>query len=428
MSIGAHTVSVLPPAGGSPTDISCLVDSVSINHGRSDADSPPDAQSCTVEISLDTLTTALPPVIDIGAYLFVSTKVAGMTLDRFSGQISDISQGWDDAGAATPDHAIIQVVAMGYMAMLGRRVVGDVPWPQELDGARVARIMQAAGITLNPSKSDPGTVQLIPRDVDAQTALDLVQEAATDSGGMLWYTRSGGINYADAIHRRGASYALVLDSCDILVTPTWQRNTEALINKVSIGYGVPPDGGDQLRYQTQRDDLMTKWGTWDFSTSTQLAALADAQAMGLDLVTRYGEPVWILSALPIDVKSLSDADTQALLGLEIHSLINVTGMPAAGSVPTSAALWVEGWTETLTWAGHDLELVVSGFCRTAPAPWWNDVPDTQTWDSTAPALTWDSVSCLGPPVNQGRWDDQPATLRWNQIPPATTWDNYVPTD
>src|SRR5262252_3101060 len=82
MSIGAHTVSVLPPAGGSPTDISCLVDSVSINHGRSDADSPPDAQSCTVEISLDTLTTALPPVIDIGAYLFVSTKVAGMTLAR----------------------------------------------------------------------------------------------------------------------------------------------------------------------------------------------------------------------------------------------------------------------------------------------------------------------------------------------------------
>ena len=84
---------------------------------------------------------------------------------------------------------------------------------------------------------------------------------------------------------------------------------------------------------------------------------------------------------------------------------------------------MEGWTETLAYGVHDLELTVSGYCRTSPPPRWNDADPSLTWD-TAPG-SWDDAACLGPQPNLGRWDDQPATLRWDQVPPATTWNNYT---
>jgi hypothetical protein len=217
-----------------------------------------------------------------------------------------------------------------------------------------------------------------------------------------------------------------LDACDILVTPTWSRTTEALVNDVSIGYGVAPDGGEQPRFLGDRPDSKAKYGTYGYTTGTELAAAADATAMGTMLLTRNSTPVWVMSALPVDLDDLDATRTGALLGLDMHDLIQLTGLPAAGSVPTSTYLWVEGWTETLTYGGHDLELVVSGFCRTSPPPRWNDVNPATTWDS-AGAMTWDAAACFGPLPNLGRWDDTPATLRWDQVPPATTWDTYTPT-
>ena len=408
------------------TDLSCLVDEVSIHHGRDDSDSQPEASSCTLDISTDQ-PGGLPTMVDVGGVITVTTTLPTGQSVRFKGRVTDISQGWDDAGPATPDRPVAQVIATGSLADLGRRVVGDAPWPQQLDGARVAAILAAAGVTVSPATSDPGTVQILPRDVDSQPALDLAQAVASDAGGLVWALRAGEIRYADANHRRNTVAAMTLDACDVLVTPTWRRTTEGLINDVSIGYGVAPegdDGGEQPRYLADRPASKATFGTYGVSVSTQLAALEDAQAMGDLLLVRISAPVWLLGALPLDVANLSEADTAALLGLEMHSLLTVTGMPAAGSVPTSALLWVEGWRETLAWGVHSLELVVSGYCRTSPPPRWDDVNPATTWDSVG-AITWDDAACMGPQPNLGRWDDQPANLRWDQIAPAKTWDTYA---
>jgi len=424
--IGTHTVTMTPQGASQTVDISCLVDEVSIHHGRDDTSSQPDASSCTLDLSVDTTQTALPATLDVGATITVTTTVGATTRTRFAGTVTDISQGWDDAGEETPNAAIAQVIAMGSLAALGHRTVGDAPWPQQLDGARVKAILAAAGVTLDPLTSDPGKVQILARDVDSQPALDLAQSVADDASGLLWATRAGEIRYADSDHRRNAQPALELDACDVLVTPTWHRTSEGLINAVSIGYGVAASGSDQPRYVASQAASVGKYGTWGISTSTQLAALADATAMGSLLLTRNATPVWILGALPVDMASLSEADTLTLLGFELGSLMSVTGMPAAGGVPTSAALWVEGWQETLAWGVHEIELLVSGYCRTAPPPRWDDVQPTDTWDSRSG--TWDDAACLGPLVNLGRWNDQAATTRWNTVPSTVTWDNYQPTN
>lgn len=424
--IGTHVVTVADPNTPAVTvDLSCFVDRVSIHYGRDDTNTQPDASSATLEISYDAETETLP-AFDISWIVSISTITGGDTFARFVGRVADISQGWDDAGEDTPDRPNSQVIAVGYMADLGRRVVGEAPWPQQLDGARVAAVLSAAGVVLNPVTSDPGTVQILARDVDSQPALEVAQGTAGSAGGVVWATRAGDIRYADANHRYGTTAKMELDACDVLVTPTWKRTTEGLINNVSIGYGVAADGGEQPRYVDERADSIEAYGEYGFTVATELAALADAAAMGQSLLVSNRAPVWIMSELPVDVGGLNDADTAALLSLEMHDLISLIGLPAAGSAPTSAYLWVEGMAEELEYGFHGLTLVVSGYCRTAPPPTWDNVPSAWTWDTVSPpSLTWDDAACFGPLPSENRWNDVPASLRWDQIDPSVTWDNYA---
>jgi hypothetical protein len=428
--IGAHHVAVTPVAAGSvAVDITCLADTVSIHHGRDDTTGQPDASTVTVDMTWTDGVDVLPAAVEIGAVVTVDTEYppgSGTLFRRFAGRITDIAYEWEDAAEDTPNTLSGRIMAAGYMSDLARRVVGDTPWPQELDGARVARVLTLAGAPAGGTVVDPGTVQILPRDVDSQPALDVIRGVAESAGGILWESRDGQIEYADAEHRRGTVAALSLDACDVLLTPTWSRTTAGLVNTVSLGYGATPDGGgEQPRVHDTRAESVARYGRYEYSTATQLAALADAQAMVSLVLTRNASPVWIFSELPLDMAGLDAARTAAALALDMHMLVSLTGLPVAGSAPTTATLWVEGWSETLAHGVHELTISVSGYCRTVPPPRWEDVNPSWTWDTLDAALTWDAVACLGPPLNLGRWADIPASLRWDNVAPTVTWDTWA---
>lgn len=407
-----------------PVDITCLLDSVAIRHGRSGPTDQPDASTITMDLAIDTDVDTIPDALEVGSGIGVFVTLPAGDSQRFYGRITDINYGWDDALEDTPQALLGQLNAAGVLSDLGRRVVGDTPWPTELDGARVNRIFTAAGIHMDPARTDPGTVRILNRDVDSQAALTLATSVADDSLGVVWESRDGVALYADAEHRRGAESVLTLDACQLLVSPTWTRSTDGLLNLVSVGYGaVPAGGGEQPRYVASSAVSQARFGRYEFTRGTQLADLSAAQTLAGMLLARNTFPVWVFSDLPVDVAGLSPDETSVLLSLDVHSLILVTGLPEAGSAPTEAYLWVEGWAETLAAGVHDLTLVISDFCRTSPAPRWDDVPASLTWDTAAG--TWDGMVCLGPSLpRHGRWMDVPASLRWNQNDPAITWDTW----
>lgn len=415
--IGTHVVTI---AG---VDVSCLLDEVSINHGRSTTTEQPTASTAT--LNLDLYGTDLPAEVEIGAPVLVTTQAApaAPAVARFVGRVTDITLGWDDDGEATPNAGVGQIVAAGPLSDLGRRVVGDEPWPAELDGARVARALALADVILDPVTSDPGTVTVLPRDVDAQDALGIVDETALTAAGIVWETAAGEIRYADAEHRRGTVPAVTLGACDLLVTPAWSRTLDGMTNKVSISYGVAADGGEAPHVEAINAASVARYGILDYSATTILAEFGDADRMADLLIARNAYPVWVMAALPVDVKNLGEADTLAVLGLDLNALIYLSSIPLVGeTAPTSAYLWVEGWTERLAWDAHELSITVSGYCRTSPPPRWDDVDPTWTWDAVD--LTWDDLTCLGPLVPSGRWTDVPASNRWDLTPEAITWDTW----
>ena len=77
-------------------------------------------------------------MLDVGATITVTTTLDGGAHTRFVGAVTDISQGWDEAGDDTPDMAVGQVVRHQQDGRSGQaHVVGDEPWAQQLDGERV---------------------------------------------------------------------------------------------------------------------------------------------------------------------------------------------------------------------------------------------------------------------------------------------------
>ena len=213
--------------GTSAGRVECEVLSATIHHGRDDPTSQPVASTLTLE-----LVGPIPPGAAIGARVRVAGVLNGTTYTRFDGEVTDLGVGWD-----SPDTARPRVIAVGDLARTGRRPIGDVPWPQELDGARVSRIMSLAGFPLDPLLSDPGTVQVLARDVDRQPALALAQGTAEDGAGLLWQDREGRIRYADALHRRGVASAIEFRACDIGIGLGWEETLEGLVNVAHVRYG-----------------------------------------------------------------------------------------------------------------------------------------------------------------------------------------------
>jgi len=400
---------------GAPVE--CDVLQAVIRHDRDDPSSHPEADAATLEII-----GAMPAGAVIGAPLTVYAlePITATPIPRFAGRISDVRIGFEDVDLPSGT-----LIAVGELADMGRRVIGAAPYPAEADGTRVNRAIVAAGVSTDPIRSDPGYLGVLARDVDAQPALNIARDAATDGGGFVWQATDGAVLYADAFHRRAPAVSFALEACDLPVSLAWQQGLEGMANDVRVRYG---SATPQPEVSASDPASIAEFGTHGASLSTRIAGVSDAQERANLIVVRQSTPAWTLSSLAFALESpgVDVALTVDLLRAEVHDLINVTGMPA-GSPMASAMVFVEGWTETIVAGGWTLELAVSDYCRTAPAPQWDDVAPGWTWDGLDPGLTWDAISCLPPFVSgaPGRWVDVPASLRWDQVPPATTWDTWV---
>lgn len=426
--IGEHRVAWNPTVASSPPatgwlDVSCDAFDVTTHYGRDDPSSQPEASTATIDLD-----GAAPAGLDIGLWILVESGTgASSWAARFTGRVSDMTQeyriGRDADGqiAAVP---FLRVIAAGPLADMGRRYVGDAPWPAELDGARVKRIFDLAGMPYDPLDVDPGTVAILARDVDRQPALELSQAVADDGGGIVVDKLDGGkVAFHDSEHRRASRPEVVLDSCQILMSPQWTRDLAGLVNDAAVAYGVAPEGGEQPVVTATNPASQARYGRVAYSVATQLADVDAATARASSLVTRGAWPVWDVSSLLVDLTILPDATRVGMLSLGFGDLLGLTGLPA-NAPNLHDALWVEGWSEHLAAGEHELTITVSGYCRTVPAPRWDDVDPGRSWDSMAGS--WDGAYCLGPVVGTERWNDVPAAWKWASPEVAgISWDQWT---
>lgn len=152
---------------------------------------------------------------------------------------------------------------------------------------------------------------------------------------------------------------------------------------------------------------ITKYGTYAASVTTSIAGKYDATTRALMILDRQSVPAWVLSGVSIQLEligKLFNIDptedvvrTSEVLALEVHDLISITDMPAGGPYDATV-LWVEGWTETISYSSWRIDFAVSEYCRHAASPTWDEQAPAVSWD-TAPDISWDEMTCTPPTLS-----------------------------
>jgi hypothetical protein len=272
---------------------------------------------------------------------------------------------------------------------------------------------------------DPGSVTVLARDVDRQTALQLLDELAEDTGGELADVRNGLIAWHSAEHRRNALPEATLTAGQVLADPEWEQQLAGTVNDVTVVYGAA-DPRAELRELDQPS--IDAFGPYAVKLDTQLVDEAAAAARARQLVGRLSRPVWMLAGLTVDLLRTVPAEVaRQLLAVEFGDLLAVTGFPESGPFVTRK-VWIEGWTETISARGWRLAFDTSDYAQTGPTARWADIPSTLTWADVPADLTWlASAGFDFGTEDAGRWVDLPADVTWADVPADLTWtDHYAP--
>lgn len=364
---------------------------VIIRHGRSSPETQPDAATCSLTVKSDALP-ALPTLgdavrIDLGDVVHDWLHDDDPSIDaRFVGTITDLTvrPERDVTGAQ-----LLTITAVSSRARTGRAIIGDAPWPAETDGARASRILTlaAASTPLTLGTSDPGLFTVRARDVDRRPALQLLEELAASTLGVLAETRAGALLWHDADHRTlDAAPAVTLDASSVLrASTTSTMRAGQLVNDLTVTYG---DTDPQPSAHVTHAASIATNGLSAAALASQLEDAEDAETVARTIVGRRSRPAWSTPGVTVDLVRTVDVTTAAaLLRLEFGDLLGLTGYPAAGPF-SDAQLWVEGWTETYSRYAWRLELDVSAFELTVSPRRFDELDPALRWSDVPPALTW----------------------------------------
>lgn len=176
---------------------------------------------------------------------------------------------------------------------------------------------------------------------------------ATESGKVVCSrgsTSSGSIVFQSRTVRYNPMPALTLAWSDTETDDgAWADDDQKLINTVTASR---PNGAVQVITDAAS---IAAYGPYEPTTGTTLLKVSDAEVIDAAtwLVSRYADPPPELRQLEVDAYSMPTATYAALLEADVSTVIALTGLPSQAPAATTT-VFVEGYTETITQAGHKL--------------------------------------------------------------------------
>jgi hypothetical protein len=413
--------------GGQPVDPGMVLADVTVLHGRRQFGEGAAASSATVRGDLPA--GPLPEVMS-GTTLVLSGPDGPM----FTGRIVQRSlEHFTDADGSSWGR--FTVTAAGPVAVLGARQVGDAPWPQESATQRAGRVLAQSGVPWNV-QAGAAEPDVLPRDVDAQPALGLLEDLAQWTAGAVFDTPDGQVIFQSLASRHRAQAfmwsdadpawtwdtldpaltwdgappsigqtpspstppPIVLPAHAVIWEPEWSSSEADVINHVRVAYGTAPDGGDQPSFELRDQASIDAHNRRYLFLGTQLASLADAQAQAAQVLTTRARERWQLGTVTVDLVRLEPDTYAAVLRLVCGDHLILRGLPQPGPAIDWAGI-VEGWTyNTQTGKGGQLTeqmvLALSDPLMSLDVMAWEDYPSLYTWDGHDPAWTWDDMDNL----------------------------------
>lgn len=343
---------------------------VEVTHGRSAIGAQPDAP----ELSFTWIGSTAPGAIGDPVTLGEQVEWSPAHYDSETVDYDDSAAAYDDGGTGSQQRARFvgniagltvkevdgrpaswAVECVGKQARLGFTPV-KTSRPKESDIARVQAICAAAGTPVRVYGSD--AVLLAAKSID-DDALAALHDVCNSSGGLVWQSPDGSLNYGAANHR-AVSKTLGLLPCEAIASGlSWAEAMESIVNEVTA---KSTSGG----LTTQRDSasIAKPWGLRHIDVNTDCADGSDLQALALVILARRAWPYWGTPSALVLFEHLDAEGARLVALLDVSSAVLVPFETQPGAVPTDPApAIVEGWVETWTGSSHRIQVSLSDSSR-----------------------------------------------------------------
>ena len=379
-----------------------------ITYGRNDFFEATQPSYCNIELlNLD----GTSPVVELlDTVLIEVTDSTGAYIKLFTGEVSGVYNRFEGAGLGGKPNTL-QIQAIGALGLLVKRYAGGVAYPEELDGARIQRILEetlfVAWEDLSNTQTwndfttetwanygvqgidtiDPGRYEVLARPAEVEQAYELTDTTQQSGLGYLYDTPDFEIGYADA-ERRSANYTTNLIELDAnLVNADIQTRlqTADIVNSVVIRYDDPV-----LEVVAQNDTSINNYGLLEEIRATILAETVDATEQATNFVNYRGTPKVSLEAVSVNLahSDMTNTVRDDLLAVTMDSLLYLDNIPVGLIVEGYFEGFVEGWTWTLGRKNLELTMSVSNSIYSTLDVQWEDYNSVIQWQNLDNATRW----------------------------------------
>jgi hypothetical protein len=379
-----------------------------ITYGRNDFFEATQPSYCNLELlNLD----GTSPVVELLDTVVIEVQnTAGTFVKLFTGEVSGVYNRFEGAGLGGKPNTL-QIQAIGALGLLVKRYAGAVAYPEELDGARIQRILEetlfVAWEDLSNTQTwndfttetwanygvqgidtiDPGRYELLARPAEVEQAYELTDTTQQSGLGYLYDTPDFEIGYADA-ERRSANYTTNLIELDAnLVNADIQTRlqTADIVNSVVIRYDDPV-----LEVVAQNDTSINNYGLLEEIRATILAETVDATEQATNFVNYRGTPKVSLEAVSVNLahSDMTNTVRDNLLGVSMDTLLYLDNIPVGLIVEGYFEGFVEGWTWTLGRNNLELSMSVSNSIYSTLDVQWEDYNSVIQWQNLDNATRW----------------------------------------
>jgi hypothetical protein len=387
---------------------STTLEDATITYGRNDFFEATQPSYCNLELlNLDGTS---PTVELLDTILIEVTNSAGTYVKLFTGEVSGVYNRFAGAGLGGKPNTL-QIQAVGALGLLVKRYAGSVAYPEELDGARITRILEETlyiawedisnTFTWNDFTTetwanygvqgidtiDAGRYEVLARPAEIDQAYNLTDTTQQSALGYLYDTPDFTIGYADA-ERRSENYTTNLIELDAnLVNADIQTRlqTADIVNSVVIQYDDPV-----LEVAAQNDTSINTYGLLEEVRSTILAQTADATEQATNFVNYRGTPKVSLEEVTVNLSNSNMTNTvrDNLLGVSMDSLLYLDNIPVGLIAEGYNEGFVEGWTWTLGRNNLELSMSVSNSIYSTLDVQWEDYNSVIQWQNLDNATRW----------------------------------------
>jgi hypothetical protein len=378
---------ITKPSGGGPLAVHVgALEGVTINYGRPDVTSQPNASTASVTVLKNSTLGDFDDDLsyfDLGNIVTIEATFSGIPYTRFQGQITDVT---------VDEYFITFLAADDLYSALGRfklTKTGDV----QTTGDRIQETLQyalpAAGFPIPPYDVDSGTVYLYAADATTQNALAYLQEVTNSepSGVFFRDILTGDLRFTDSEARR---QQISLDPyqsySDTEVLDVWsiRKTSQEKINRARISNDI-----DTVTYEDATD--ITDNGIYEYSFNSLLNTDDDMLTLARRIVVNRARPEFTFSAIQIELSTMTLARQEAI----ISTLRNgqLTQLPTFGAFNVDGLdFFVEGYSERIGQEFWSITLNLSDARLTRPSQRWSDIVSGVLWNAAAiDPYTWNDL-------------------------------------